>query len=127
MTAQFDHCVDAAPELIEYASRKAHSLPNCRFQTGAAESLAFPDACCDVLVSSLIVHHIPDELRLQAVLEMRRALRQDGPVQMADLTTPQKGRWRLIGSITGHNAMQRRMSPPEPRSSKIPYQGSRHE
>src|SRR5438270_10254732 len=42
--------IDAAPEMIEYASRKARRLSNCRFQSGAAESLAFPDATFDVVV-----------------------------------------------------------------------------
>jgi ubiquinone/menaquinone biosynthesis C-methylase UbiE len=106
--------IDAAPEMIEYANRKARSLPNCRFQSGAAESLAFPDASYDVVVSSLMMHHIPDELRLQAVREMRRVLRPGGRLLLADFTIPQQGGWRLIASITGHDAMERRVSPMEP-------------
>src|SRR5437016_10081636 len=42
--------VDAAPEMTEYASRKARRLPNCRFEPGTAEALAFPDASFDVVV-----------------------------------------------------------------------------
>jgi ubiquinone/menaquinone biosynthesis C-methylase UbiE len=106
--------IDAAPEMIEYANRKARSLPNCRFQSGAAESLAFPDASYDVVVSSLMMHHIPDELRLQAVREMRRVLSPGGRLLLADFTIPQQGGWRLIASITGHDAMERRVSPMEP-------------
>src|SRR2546427_4967101 len=47
--------IDAAPEMIEYAGQKARRLANCRFQPGAAESLAFPDASFDVVVSSLMM------------------------------------------------------------------------
>jgi ubiquinone/menaquinone biosynthesis C-methylase UbiE len=67
--------IDAAPEMIEYASRKARRLANCRFEVGSAESLPFPDGSFDVVVSSLMLHHLPDELRLQGVGEMKRVLR----------------------------------------------------
>ena len=103
--------IDAAPEMIEYASRKARFLPNCRFQSGAAESLAFPDASYDIVVSSLVMHHIPDELRLQAVREMQRVLRPGGSVLLADFTIPQRGAWHLVASITGHDSMKRRVPP----------------
>lgn len=106
--------IDAAPEMIDYARRKAGSLPNCRFESGAAESLAFPDASYDVVVSSLMMHHIPDELRLQAVREMRRVLRPGGTLLLADFTIPERGGWHLIASITRHGEMQRRVSPLEP-------------
>src|SRR5215472_9597917 len=62
--------IDAAPEMIEYASRKARRLSNCRFQAGTAEGLAFPDASFDAVLSSLMMHHLPDGVRLQAVGEM---------------------------------------------------------
>ena len=34
--------VDAAPEMIDYASRKALKLANCRFEAGTAEKLVIP-------------------------------------------------------------------------------------
>src|SRR6266487_3074225 len=52
---------DRALEVTAYARRKAGRLPNCRFQPGAAESLGFPDAAFDVVVSSLMVHHLPED------------------------------------------------------------------
>ena len=106
--------IDAAPEMIDYASRKAHRLSNCRFQSGTAESLAFPDAAFDLVVSSLMMHHLPDEVRHQAVREMRRVLRPGGTLLLADFTIPERGGWRLVASITGHASMQRRVSPLEP-------------
>src|SRR5206468_1815079 len=59
--------IDAAPEMTDYASRRARHLSNCRFQPGTAESLAFPDATFDVVVSSLVMHHLTAEGRLRAV------------------------------------------------------------
>jgi hypothetical protein len=41
-------------------------------------------------------------------------LNPGGTLLLADFTIPQQGAWRLIALITGHNAMQRRVSPLEP-------------
>ena len=108
--------IDAAPEMIEYARRKARHLSNSRFEPGAAESLAFPDASFDVVVSSLMMHHLPDEIRLQAVREMRRVLRPGGTLLLSDFTMPERGGWRLVASITGHagDNWRRRMTLLEP-------------
>jgi ubiquinone/menaquinone biosynthesis C-methylase UbiE len=107
--------IDAAPEMIEYASRKARRLANCRFQAGAAEALAFPDSSFDVVVSSLMMHHVPQELRLQAAREMRRVLRPGGVLLLSDFSIPERGGWHLVGSITGHTGdkWRRRMTPLE--------------
>ena len=106
--------VDAAPEMTEYASRKARRLANCQFQAGTAASLAFADAAFDVVVSSLMVHHLVAEERLQAVREMRRVLRPGGTLLLADFRIPERGVWRQIASLTGHTAKQRGMPAPEP-------------
>ena len=107
--------IDAAPEMIEYAGRKARRLANCTFQPGAAEALAYPDSSFDVVVSSLMMHHVPEELRLQAVREMWRVLRPGGTLLLSDFTIPERGGWRLVASITGHNGdkWRRRMTPLE--------------
>jgi ubiquinone/menaquinone biosynthesis C-methylase UbiE len=106
--------IDAAPEMTDYASRKARGLPNCRFEPGTADSLAFPDAAFDVVVSSLVMHHIPEEARLQAVSEMGRVLRPGGTLLLADFAIPKRGVWRTIASLTGHATMERRVPALEP-------------
>ncbi len=108
--------LDAAPEMIEYARRRSLRQPNCSFEIGTAESLPFVDASFDVVVSSLFVHHLPDELRLQAVREMKRVLRPGGRLLLADFTVPSGGAWHLAAAITGHagGQMIRRVSPLEP-------------
>lgn len=108
--------IDAAPEMIDYARRKARRLTNCSFESGSAEALPFPDASVDVVASSLMLHHLPDELRLQAAAEMKRVLRPGGAVLLADFTIPERGAWHLLAAITGHagGQMIRRVSPLEP-------------
>ena len=117
--------IDAAPEMIDYARRKARRLPNCRFESGSAEALPFPDASFDVVASSLMLHHIPDELRLQAATEMRRVLRPGGTVLLADFTIPERGAWHLLAAITGHagGQMIRRVSPLEPLVAEAGFTG----
>ena len=106
--------IDAAPEMTEYANRKAAHLSNCRFQPGTAESLAFPDAAFDVVVSSLVLHHLPEEARLQAVREMKRVLRPGGKVLLAEFRIPEHGFWRRLALLTGHEEMERRVPALEP-------------
>src|SRR5579859_6898572 len=117
--------IDAAPEMIDYARRKARRLPNCRFESGSAEALPFPDASFDVVASSLMLHHLPDELRLQAATEMRRVLRPGGTVLLADFTIPERGAWHLLAAITGHagGQMIRRVSPLEPLVAEAGFTG----
>jgi ubiquinone/menaquinone biosynthesis C-methylase UbiE len=107
--------IDAAPEMIDYASRKARHLANCRFEPGTADALGFPDSAFDVVVSSLMLHHLPGESRLKAVREMRRVLRPGGRLLVAEFTIPEKGAWHHLASLTGHaGGMQHRVSPLEP-------------
>jgi ubiquinone/menaquinone biosynthesis C-methylase UbiE len=108
--------IDAVPEMVEYAGRKARCLANCRFQSGTAQSLDFADASFDVVVSSLMMHHLPAEARQHAVREMRRVLRPGGRLLLADFTVPTRGGWRLVAAITGHagDTWSGRSTPLEP-------------
>jgi len=108
--------IDAATEMIEYATWKVSRLSNCGFQAGTAEALAFPDDSFDVVVSSLMMHHLPDEVRLKAAGEMKRVLRPGATLLLADFAIPEKGGWRIVAALNGHvgGDMVRRVSPLEP-------------
>jgi ubiquinone/menaquinone biosynthesis C-methylase UbiE len=99
--------IDASPEMIGYASQKAAQLGNCNFSVGTAESLDFPANHFDVVVSSLAMHHLPDDLQIVALREMQRVLRPGGTLLVADAQMPRHGLPRLITIVTGHAHMAR--------------------
>lgn len=106
--------IDAAPEMTEYATRRARHLPNCRFKPGAAEAIPFADGSFDVVVSSLMIHHLPEGERARAVADMRRVLRQGGTLLLADYRPGGGMLSRLHASTRQMRAMERRVSPLEP-------------
>jgi ubiquinone/menaquinone biosynthesis C-methylase UbiE len=92
------------PPVIAYATRIAP--PNCTFQVAAAQQLPLLDATFDLVVSSLAIHHIPPDLRPDAVREMLRVLHPGGRLFIADFRPPQNRiANHLIGALSGH-AMQ---------------------
>jgi ubiquinone/menaquinone biosynthesis C-methylase UbiE len=118
--------VDAAPEMISYASRKARGMENCRFQVGAAESLPFDPGSFDVVVSSLMVHHLPDDMRRLAFREMRRVLVPNGRILVADVRAHGHGHgWRLVMAVTGLSGMARHAPTLEPLAAEAGFRNIR--
>jgi ubiquinone/menaquinone biosynthesis C-methylase UbiE len=73
------HGIDAAPEMIETAKKKAaRSEQPVVFDVGLIEKLAFPDATFDVVISRLVIHHLPDDLKRRGFAEILRALKPGG-------------------------------------------------
>jgi ubiquinone/menaquinone biosynthesis C-methylase UbiE len=86
--------VDPSAAAIEYARRKAPR--NCEFTTGLAQRLELPDESVDLVTSTLAIHHIPEDLRQQALGEMYRVLRPGGRLLVADFGSS-GGRLNLHG------------------------------
>ena len=91
--------------MIDFARRKAASVPNCQFQLGAAEALPFPRDHFDVVVSSLVLHHLPEDLRMRALQEMRRVLRPGGRLLTAEARNPQHGILGLLARTHRYDRM----------------------
>lgn len=77
--------VDIAPEMVEWAQRTP--TPGLTFSVAAAESLPFPDASVDLVVSTLSQHHWADPAA--GIAEVRRVLRPGGTAWIYDF------RWAL--------------------------------
>ena len=77
--------IDPSPPMVERASRKAQrARVDVTFEVGIAESLSFTDARFDVVLSTVMLHHLPRQARREAVSEMRRVLKPGGRLLVVD-------------------------------------------
>jgi ubiquinone/menaquinone biosynthesis C-methylase UbiE len=80
------HGIDASPEMIEVAGEKAHNAAKeLDLRVALIEALPFPDASFDIVTSSLMLHHLPDELKSRGVQEIRRVLKPGGRFLAVDI------------------------------------------
>ncbi|MEU8621704.1 methyltransferase domain-containing protein [Streptomyces sp. NPDC048623] len=94
--------VDPSPDVLAHARRRAAGRTDCTFTDGIAEALPGPDGRFDVVVSSLMIHHLPEDVRARAVAEMHRVLRPGGRLLLADFRPPANPLARhLVGAVTG--------------------------
>jgi ubiquinone/menaquinone biosynthesis C-methylase UbiE len=102
------HGIDADLEMIAVARRKAGKAGvDLDFQVGLIEDIPFPDDQFDVVLSSLMIHHLPGEdLKRRGFAEIRRVLRPGGRLLVVDFEPPTEGLLRLVlGHILGHQRM----------------------
>jgi ubiquinone/menaquinone biosynthesis C-methylase UbiE len=79
------HGIDASPEMIARAQTKAkRAAADVTFEIASAESLPFPDARFDVVLSTVMLHHLRRAAREQCMREIRRVLVPGGRVLVVD-------------------------------------------
>ena len=85
------HGIDASPEMLARAMRKARRAGlDVAFTEAPAQALPFPDASFDVVLTSVMLHHLPRPGRAQCASEMRRVLKPGGRVLAVDFAAAQE-------------------------------------
>lgn len=77
--------IDPGPRQIARARAKAarRRLP-IDVQVGVIERIPFPDRSFDVVFSTLMMHHLPDDLKRDGLAEIARVLKPGGRLVMVD-------------------------------------------
>ena len=77
--------IDPDPKALARARRKAgRGGLQVQFDRAYAERLPFPEASFDVVLSALMLHHLPSDLRVAALREARRVLTPAGSLHLVD-------------------------------------------
>jgi demethylmenaquinone methyltransferase/2-methoxy-6-polyprenyl-1,4-benzoquinol methylase/phosphoethanolamine N-methyltransferase len=98
--------IDASPEMIAVARGKAaRQGVAIDFQVGLIEALAFPDATFDVVLSSLMMHHLPDDLKRQGLAEIARTLKPGGRLLIVDFKRPTDRVGRALSLLLLHSGL----------------------
>lgn len=98
--------IDAAPEMIEVAAQKAaKARAKIDFRVALIERLPFPDGYFDVVLSSLMLHHLPDDLKREGFAEIYRVLKPGGRLFAVDFEPPTNPVVRHLASHLGRHAM----------------------
>ena len=84
--------------MIELARRKAaRAGVGVRFEVGVIEALPYPADHFDVVLSSLMLHHLPDDVKRRGLAEIHRVLEPGGRVVAVDFgATPGEGIGHLL-------------------------------
>jgi ubiquinone/menaquinone biosynthesis C-methylase UbiE len=86
--------IDPSPQMIARANRKAvRSDLAIDFQVGVIEQLSFPDQSFDVVLSTFMMHHLPDDLKRRGLAEIARVLKSGGRLLVLDMQGP-AGPWK---------------------------------
>ncbi|MET9386717.1 methyltransferase domain-containing protein [Streptomyces sp. NPDC002928] len=94
--------LDPSVEVSGYARGRTREA-RCSYETGVAWALTAPEASFDVVVTSLAVPHLPEDLRSVALRDMYRVLRSGGRLLVADFRPPRTRLVRhLIAASAGH-------------------------
>jgi ubiquinone/menaquinone biosynthesis C-methylase UbiE len=88
--------LDPDAAILARARRRAAEADlEIRFDEGTATALPYPDASFDLVLSTLMFHHLPDQAKRETADELARVLRPGGRLVVADPGRPQDPLMRI--------------------------------
>lgn len=82
--------IDPAPEMVSRArSKAAKAGAAVQFDVGVIEALDIPDQSIDVVLSTLMFHHLPPDIQTAGLAEIRRVLVPSGRLVLVDFGKPE--------------------------------------
>jgi ubiquinone/menaquinone biosynthesis C-methylase UbiE len=76
---------DPDPRALARAQRKARGMTGIRFERAFAQELPFADGEFDRVLSSMMLHHLDDDVKAGAAAEIYRVLRPGGTLHIVDI------------------------------------------
>ncbi|WP_414688531.1 class I SAM-dependent methyltransferase [Mycobacterium sp.] len=98
---------DPDPLAIARAQRKVRGLTGIRFERAYAQELPFPDGEFDRVLSSMMLHHLDDDVKVGALAEVYRVLRPGGRLHILDIG----------GHVTAHHGLAARWMKDNPHAA----------
>jgi|SRR5215471_2443346 len=93
------HGIDPSPEMIIRARRKVRKAGvEVRLKQAIVEALPFDDESFDVVLSTLMLHHLPPKARQTCAREIRRVLKPGGRALVVDFGSSAKKKG-LVGHL----------------------------
>jgi len=98
---------DPDPLALARAQRKARGLPGIRFERAYAQELPFADGEFDRALSSMMLHHLDEDVKAGALAELHRVLRPGGRLHIVDIG----------GHSTAHHGLAARWTKDNPHAA----------
>jgi ubiquinone/menaquinone biosynthesis C-methylase UbiE len=99
--------IDASPEMIVRARRKAGKAGLAvTFGEAVVEALPFPDDRFDVVLSTLMLHHLPRPARERCGREIQRVLKPGGHVLAVDFGGASQGEKSFLDRFHRHGRVE---------------------
>lgn len=81
--------IDIAPKMIANAQQKARKANlKINFKIASVNELPYPDNYFDLVISSLMFHHLPVEVKKEGLEEIYRVLKEEGGFFLCDFGSP---------------------------------------
>jgi ubiquinone/menaquinone biosynthesis C-methylase UbiE len=98
---------DPDPLALARAQRKARGMTGIRFERAYAQELPFADREFDRVLSSMMLHHLDDDVKAGAAAEIYRVLRPGGTLHIVDIG----------GHTAGHHGLAARWMKDNPHAA----------